>query len=333
MENDDTLWPPLTNGKRRKEKKKIYCLKELVLYQYHIIEFVKVYARMPKNVRSSLSKVRAYEVRYPTEFMATVRGELLCTLCSTIVSHDRKFSVDKYCQSTKHHKALLSSTSQQRQQPLGIPTASFDWNDYVGKVTAAFLSADITLYKLNNADLQALFKCVGQKAPFKSACRKQIDNMGKCEVNRICNILSDKVIFMIIDEADISGSKYVNTLVGDVEQLEKTYLLHCKILDAPPNQQTVVHALDDAIRTLQTDRYNFVLLLTDAARYMTTSGRVAKQTYPRLFRITSVVHGLHNAAARIRANYEDVDKLIAAVKALVVKNKDRRAKFSTINSP
>ena len=66
---------------------------------------------------------------------------------------------------------------------------------------------------------------------------------------------------------------------------------------------------------------------------MTAAGRVVKQTYPRLFYITCVAHGLHNAAERIRANYEDVDKLIAAVKASVVKNKDRRVKFSIINSP
>ena len=81
-------------------------------------------------------------------------------------------------------------------------------------------------------------------------------------------------------------------------------------------------AVDDAIRTLQTDRVNFVLLLTDAARFMTAAGRVVKQTYPRLFRITSVAHGLRNAAERIHANYEDVDKLIAAAKASMVKNKD-----------
>ena len=253
--------------------------------------------------------------------MATVRGELFCTLCSTIVSHGRKFSVDKHCQSTKHHKALLS-TLQQQQHPLSVPTASFDWNDYVGKVTAAFLSADIPLYKLNNSDLQALFKYVGQKAPSESSCQKQIDNMGKCEINQIRNILSDKVIFMVTDEADISKSKYVNTLVGDVEQPETTYLLHCKILDASPNQQTVIHAVDDAIHTLQTERDNFVLLLTDAARYMTAAGRVVKQTYPRLFHIISVDLSLHNAAERIHANYEDVDKLIAAVKASMVKNKD-----------
>ena len=296
------------------------------------LSYNKIYTRMPKGAQSSLSKVQAYVARYPTEFMATTRGELFCTLCSTIVSHCKKFSIDKHRQSKKHQKAL-PSTSQQRQQPLSIPTTSFDWNDYVGKVTAAFLSADIPLYKLNNPDLQALFKYVGQRAPSEFACRKRIDDMGKCEVNRICNILSDKVIFMVIDETDVSGCKYINTLVGDIEQPETTYLLHCKTLDASPNQQSVIHAVDDAIRTLETDRDNFVLLLTDAARYMTAAGRVVKQTYPRLFHITCVAHGLHNAAERIRANYEDVDKLIASVKASVVKNKDRKAKFSAINSP
>ena len=206
------------------------------------------------------------------------------------------------------------------------------WNDYVGKVTAAFLSADIPLYKLHNPDVEALFQYIGQRAPSVSACRKRTDNLASLEIDRICHILSNKVTFMVIDEADISGSKYINTLVGDIKQTETTYLLHCKTLAASSNHQTVLRAVDDAIRCLQTDRDNFVLLLTDAARYMTAAGRVAKQTYPRLFHITCVAHSLHNAAGRIRCNYEDVDNLIAAVKASVVKNKDQRAEFSAINS-
>ena len=111
---------------------------------------------------------------------------------------------------------------------------------------------------------------------------------------------------MVIDEADISGSKYVNALVGDVEQPETTYLLHCKILNALPNQQTVIHAVDDAIRTLQTDRVDFVLLLTDAAGCMTAAGRVVKQTYPRLFHITSVDLGLHRRRRRHRRRLKGI---------------------------
>ena len=73
--------------------------------------------------------------------------------------------------------------------------------------------------------------------------------MGKCEVDRVCEILLDKIIFMVIDESEISGCKYLNTLVGDIEVPETTYLLHCKILCTSSNQQTI--AVDDAIRTLQ----------------------------------------------------------------------------------
>jgi len=84
---------------------------------------------------------------------------------------------------------------------------------------------------------------------------------------------------------------------------------------------------------LQTNQDNFVLLLTDAARYMTAAGRVVNKIYPRLFHVTYTAHALHNAAEQIRSHYEDVNKLIAAVKAVVVKNKDQRANFSAIGSP
>ena len=77
------------------------------------------------------------------------------------------------------------------------------------------------------------------------------------------------------------------------------------------------------IRTLDTDRDNFVLLLTDAARYMTATGRVVKQTYPRLFQITCEALGSHNTAERIRASYEDVNKPIASM----VKTKIEKQSF------
>ena len=157
--------------------------------------------------------------------------------------------------------------------------------------------------------------------------------MGKCEVDRVWEILLDKINFMVIDESEISGGKYLNTLVGNIEVPETTYLLHSKILCTSPNQLTIVHAVDDTIRTLQANQNNFVLLLTDAASYMTAARRLVKGIYPKLFHITCTAHALHNAVERICNHYEDVNKLIATVKASVVKNKDRRKKFSEIVSP
>ena len=201
------------------------------------------------------------------------------------------------------------------------------------KLPQHFSPADIPLYKLRNPDMQSLFQFLGRKAPSESACRKRVDDMEKCEVDRVCEILLNRIIFMVIVESEISGCKYLNTLVGNIEVPETTYLMHCKILCTSPNQLTIVHAVDDAIRTLQANRNNFVLLLTDAARYMTAAGRLVKGIYPKLFHITCTAHALHNAVERIHNHYEDVNKLIATVKASVVKNKDRRGNFSEIGSP
>ena len=115
--------------------------------------------------------------------MISARGELYCTLCATIVTHDRKSSVDKHCLSAKYQKAL-SSTVQQRQQP--IDSTNVGWGVYVGKVTSAFLSADIPFYKPRNPEMQSLFQFLGRKAPSQSACRKRVDDMGKCEVDQVC---------------------------------------------------------------------------------------------------------------------------------------------------
>ena len=85
----------------------------------------KKQSTMPKEAQSSLSKVRGHVARYPKEFSASTREELFCTLCSTVVSHGRKFSVDKHRQSAKHRKAL-GSTSQQLQQVFTTPRNTFD---------------------------------------------------------------------------------------------------------------------------------------------------------------------------------------------------------------
>ena len=138
------------------------------------------------------------------------------------MAHDKKSSVDKHCINAKHQKAL-SSTVQQRQQPIDSTNAG--WGDYVGKVTSAFLSADIPLYKLRNPEMQSLFQFLGRKAPSESSRRKRVDDMGKCEVDQVCEILLGKIIFMVVDESEISGCKYLNTLVGDNEVPETTYCI------------------------------------------------------------------------------------------------------------
>ena len=66
---------------------------------------------------------------------------------------------------------------------------------------------------------------------------------------------------------------------------------------------------------------------------MIAAGITLKSLYPKLFHVTCVAHSLHNCAMKIKSHFEDVDQLIAKVKAVTIKNKTRQAKFSAIGYP
>ena len=58
-----------------------------------------------------------------------------------------------------------------------------------------------------------------------------------------------------------------------------------------------------------------------------------KFLYPKLFHVTCVAHLLLNCAMKIEPHFEDVNQLIAKVKAVTIRNKNRKAKFSAIGYP
>ena len=64
---------------------------------------------------------------------------------------------------------------------------------------------------------------------------------------------------------------------------------------------------------------------------MIAAGITLKFLYSKLFHVTA--HLLHNRAMKIKSHFEDVDQLIAKVKAVTIKNKTRQAKFSAIGYP
>ena len=132
----------------------------------------------------------------------------------------------------------------------------------------------------------------------------------------------DETIFMVIDESEISKTKYLNVLVGDTAAPEKTYFVDCRVVQSV-NQAVIAAKVDDKLRNLGVQRNNFLLLLSDAASYMTAC----------LFHVTCTAHLLHNCAEKVRSYYADVDNLIARTKAATVKNKSCRTLFEKIGSP
>ena len=100
-----------------------------------------------------------------------------------------------------------------------------------------------------------------------------------------------------------------------------------------PNSNIIAQAVDDAVRNLGINRSFFSLLLSDAAKLMIAAGITLKSLYPKLFHMTCVAHLLHNCVIKIKFYLENVDELIAKVKAVTIKNKTIQAKFFAIGYP
>lgn len=283
---------------------------------------------MPKIVESDTAKIASFIREFPKEFTSTPKRELYCNLCSKIVDHSKRFPVDRHRLSDKHQRLLNLQQPSTSQQFIKIPQI-----DFTKKVTEAFLSADIPLYKLRNPKLRELFTCTGHPLPSEQSCRNKIPELFSTEMERIKNIVQGKHIFMIVDESEVAGNKFLNVLVGVIEEPKKTILVDCLPLQASVNAQKIIHVIGDTMTTLGCLREDLYLLLTDAASYMISAAKTLHILYPNLFHVTCMAHLMHNCAMKVKAHYNNVDLLIANIKAATVKNRTRQTSFDTIGRP
>lgn len=283
---------------------------------------------MPPIRLCNSNKAHIYQKEFFSEFRVNPNNDLYCLLCCQTVNCEKRFRVESHRNSVKHRK-LLSIAADTKKSQTFFP---FVKKEFTGKLVQAFLSADIPLHKLQNPLICQLFTDLGQPVPSQSACRAQVDTLAADEVLRLKELLHMKTVFLVVDESEVSGQKYFNVLVGDTAVPEKTYVVDCSAVESV-NQTVVATKIDDALKKLDVQRNNFVLLLSDAASYMTACTNALKLLYPRLFHVTCMAHLLHNCAEKVRSHFADVDNLIARVKAATVKNKNRCQKFSKIGTP
>ena len=85
-----------------------------------------------------------------------------------------------------------------------------------------FLAADIPLFKINNPKVGQLFIKLGQPVPSESSCRVHMIKLAKKEVQLLKECLNGKRIFLIGDESEINGTKYLNILIGETAVPEKS---------------------------------------------------------------------------------------------------------------
>ena len=278
------------------------------------------------------SKVKKYMKRYPKEFTINPKGELYCNLCSKTVSCETKWLVDKHRASKQHSNSIqqnvvIANPSQQTfiQQ---------EYNAFLDALVRGFSSANIPLHKLRNPDIKNLFQLFGAPNVSETIARNFL--LGPFYSNHeiaLRTLLSNKDIFLVVDESEINGTKYCNVLFGLMNNPRKTF-----VIDSAPSTQSFDSMAITRIVTNVVSKYNILphnllLLISDAARYMIKAGNNLKVLYPNLFHITCLAHLVHNCAMKIRSHYKCVDDLIACIKMLTVKNKTRSMLFQSIGLP
>lgn len=90
------------------------------------------------------------------------------------------------------------------------------------------------------------------------------------------------------------------------------YLLNVEHLQKT-NSQTIAKTLNDSLCILWTDgiKHDRVLLLiTDAAPYMTKAARDLTILYTKMVHVTCIAHGLHRLADNIRERFPEADTLV-----------------------
>ena len=170
------------------------------------------------------------------------------------------------------------------------------------------------------------------RLPSETTCRRTALQLSEDELKRIRNAVHDKEIFLFVNESTLSGTKYMNILVGSLETSHVSYLYGCQPLKCAPNSNIIAQAVDNAVRNLGMKSF-FCLLLSDGVKYMIAAGITLKFSYPKLFHMTCVAHLLHNCAMKIKSHFEDVDQLIAKVKTVTTKKTTKQTKFSAISYP
>ena len=133
---------------------------------------------MPKVKTAYAYKIQSIVKEFSDEFMESINIQIYCNLCNCAVSCNKRFLVDSHRNTLKHPKTLGSRSENLIPQTSQTFLRSSD-ADFAKKVTKAFLSADIPLYKLNNTHIKNLFLDIGHRLPSQTTCRPGFLNLGK----------------------------------------------------------------------------------------------------------------------------------------------------------
>ena len=94
---------------------------------------------------------------------------------------------------------------------------------------------------------------MGKVLPSDTAARACVAKLASQKEEQIQELLRDKNVFLIVDEAEVAKLKYTSVLVGSLDAPNQTFLVNCHPLDSGRNVNSsiILHTVDDILRQLE----------------------------------------------------------------------------------
>jgi hypothetical protein len=170
--------------------------------------------------------------------------------------------------------------------------------------------------------------------PSETTFRNRKESAFIAEILRIKEIVKNEQIFLVVDETSNDGKYFTSVLIGLIIEPAKTYSICLEVSASPPNSDYIVKLVEDIlISEFQILPDKFLVLLSDAARYMQSAGNNLKKKFMNLFHFTCIAHLYHYVFLRISSYYKELNFLIASIKTTLNKSKKRQRLFNSIGFP
>ena len=112
----------------------------------------------------------------------------------------QKVFVESHRKSKQHQRKLETKSKSQSKQTF----LQLDQVNFKEQAVSSFLTADIPLHKLNHPSLKSRFATMGKVLPLETLARACVAKLVSQKEEQIQELLRDKKIFLIVDEAEIA---------------------------------------------------------------------------------------------------------------------------------
>ena len=92
----------------------------------------------------------------------------------------------------------------------------------------------------------------------------------------IKNKIKNKKIFSVVDESAIGNLKFINVLVGTLEDPQKTYLVDTISTTESVNNILITQVVNDTMHNIDVNKLDNILFISDAASYMNKAAETLK---------------------------------------------------------